>query len=102
MSHRRRYAVTTTRDTVVDLLALDTMNPRSVLYHLDAVRDHIELPARRRRSTARCRHSPAPPCRSHTALAVGRPATLDDAALLRGSSASIEGLSNLISDSYLR
>ena len=41
MSHRRRYAVTTSRETVVDLLALDTMNPRSVLYHLSEVRDHV-------------------------------------------------------------
>ena len=41
MSHRRRYAVTTTRETVVDLLALDTLNPRSVLYHLTEIRDHV-------------------------------------------------------------
>ena len=41
MSHRRRYAVTTTRETVVDLLALDAMNPRSVLYHLTEIREHV-------------------------------------------------------------
>ncbi|EAQ05037.1 hypothetical protein OB2597_07125 [Pseudooceanicola batsensis HTCC2597] len=34
MAHRRRYALGTTRDTVVDLLAHDTGNPRSVLYQL--------------------------------------------------------------------
>ena len=48
MSHRRRYAVTTTRETVVDLLALDTMNPRSVLYHLERDPRPRRLPARRR------------------------------------------------------
>ena len=69
MSHRRRYAVTTTRETVVDLLALDTLNPRSVLYHLTEIRDHVALPARRRGqrpdvaavARRRCRPTPASP-----------------------------------------
>ena len=48
MSHRRRYAVATSRETVVDLLALDTLNPRSVLYHLGEMHDACRLPAGRR------------------------------------------------------
>ena len=74
MSHRRRYAVTTTRETVVDLLALDTLNPRSVLYHLTEIREHVGLPARRRRSTARCRRCRAPCCRP-TPASRSRPRT---------------------------
>ncbi len=33
--HRQRYALTTTRDTVIDLLALDPLNPRAVRFQLD-------------------------------------------------------------------
>jgi uncharacterized alpha-E superfamily protein len=100
MSHRRRYAVTTTRETVVDLLALDTMNPRSVLYHLTEIQEHVAfLP------DAMVNGQMSPLSRAvlqtHTGLAVESPATIDSdrlTALIR----EIEGLSTLISDNYLR
>ncbi|CAN1532871.1 COG2308 Uncharacterized conserved protein [Rhabdaerophilaceae bacterium] len=41
MTHRRRYAVATTRGTVVDLLGLDSMNPRSILYSASQIQDHV-------------------------------------------------------------
>lgn len=41
MTHRQRYAVTTTRDTVIDMLALDPRNPRSVRFHLVAIRKRV-------------------------------------------------------------
>ena len=45
MTHKRRYAVETNRRTVIDLLALDGLNPRSVLFQLGEIRDQIaELP----------------------------------------------------------
>ncbi len=37
--HRQRHAVVTTRDTVVDLLALDPTNPRAVRFQLDTLCD---------------------------------------------------------------
>ncbi|MCC0028497.1 MAG: circularly permuted type 2 ATP-grasp protein [Zhengella sp.] len=40
MTHRRRYTVSTDRDTVVDLLLLDEMNPRSVHYQFRALHEH--------------------------------------------------------------
>ena len=43
MSHRRRYSISTTRETVIDLLAMDTVNPRSILYHLAELREQIGL-----------------------------------------------------------
>ena len=101
MSHRRRYAVTTTRETVVDLLALDTHEPA-----LDP------LPPRPRsattspscptpRSTARCRRCRARCCRPTPASRSRRPtpSTARRCAALIGE---IEALSNLISDTYLR
>ena len=100
MSHRRRYSVTTTRETVVDLLALDTLNPRSVLYHLTEIRDHVGyLPD----ATVNGQMSPLSRAilEAHTALAVETPETLSspvfEALILR-----IEALHELISDSYLR
>ena len=45
MTHKRRFAVETNRDTVIDLLALDGLNPRSVLFQLAEMRGQIaELP----------------------------------------------------------
>jgi uncharacterized alpha-E superfamily protein len=37
MVHRQRYAVFTSRESVIDLLALDEANPRSVRFHLDVI-----------------------------------------------------------------
>ncbi len=41
MSHRRRYTVSTSHETVVDLLALDPLNPRSIVYQLNAIEEHV-------------------------------------------------------------
>lgn len=100
MSHRRRYSVTTSRETVVDLLALDTLNPRSVLYQLSEIRDHIGfLP------NAEINGQMSPLSRRalqiHTGLAVETPETIDSD-VLRAVIGDIAGLSNLLSDTYLR
>jgi uncharacterized alpha-E superfamily protein len=42
MIHRRRYAITTQRAAVIDLLMFDTRNPRAVLFHLARIRAHLE------------------------------------------------------------
>ena len=42
MSHRMRYAVSTQHETVADLLALDPLNPRSVIHQLNALETHVE------------------------------------------------------------
>ncbi|MBD3787186.1 MAG: circularly permuted type 2 ATP-grasp protein [Sphingomonadales bacterium] len=39
ITHQRRYRVETSRDTVVDLLALDSDNPRAILFQLREMRD---------------------------------------------------------------
>lgn len=41
MTHRRRYSVTTTRETVVDLLGLDAQNPRSLLFSANDIQEHV-------------------------------------------------------------
>lgn len=47
ITHRRRYSVQTGRLSVLDLLALDPLNPRSVLFQVERIREQIEdlLPA---------------------------------------------------------
>jgi uncharacterized alpha-E superfamily protein len=100
MSHRQRYAVATNRDTVVDLLALDAMNPRAVLYQLTEVRDHVStLPG------AAVHGQMSPLARAvlaaHTELAVSTPETLDGEALAALWD-RIAGISDLLSETYLR
>ncbi|WP_420408393.1 circularly permuted type 2 ATP-grasp protein [Hoeflea sp.] len=43
MTHRRRFSVTASRETVIDLLALDPLNPRSVAFHVDEIREQAGL-----------------------------------------------------------
>ncbi len=100
MSHRRRYAVSTTRDTVVDLLALDIMNPRSILYQLTELRDQAAfLPGAE--VNGQLSQLSRAVLRTHTALAVETPGTLDEVSLpaLR---LRIGDLSELLSQAYLR
>jgi uncharacterized circularly permuted ATP-grasp superfamily protein/uncharacterized alpha-E superfamily protein len=90
ISHRRRYAVSTNRETVMDLLALDPLNPRSVLHQLDRIEEHIGwLPGAgpHRQLTDLQRAARA----THTALAVETPQSLRTADLVacRGSIARI-------------
>ncbi len=47
MSHRRRYSVETNIPTVIDLLALDRDNPRSIRFQVDVLKDQqASLPGR--------------------------------------------------------
>lgn len=43
LTHRRRFSVSTSRETVIDLLALDPMNPRSLRHQIDGLRSQIDL-----------------------------------------------------------
>ncbi|MNL45408.1 hypothetical protein D3C87_1680530 [compost metagenome] len=42
MSHRRRYSVSAGTQSVIDLLVLDPLNPRSVLFQLTELRNQVE------------------------------------------------------------
>jgi uncharacterized circularly permuted ATP-grasp superfamily protein/uncharacterized alpha-E superfamily protein len=100
MSHRRRYAVTTTRETVVDLLALDTLNPRSVLYHLTEIRNHVGFLPNAEVNGQMSRLARAV-LQAHTGLAVETPETVDGTAL-RALILELQALSDLVSATYLR
>jgi uncharacterized alpha-E superfamily protein len=100
MSHRRRYAISTTRETVVDLLALDTMNPRSILHNLNELHEQIGLlPG----STTNAASSPLSRAvlQLHAGLAVKTPEDLSSETIL-GCRRDLANVSNLLSDAYLR
>jgi len=100
MSHRRQFTVATSRETVVDMLALDGMNPRSIRAQLDGFRDQVELLPGALQGTQLSDLARAV-LQSHTGLATQRPETLTTPALwaLRGD---IAQLSNLLTDAYFR
>jgi len=100
MSHRRRFSVATNRETVVDLLGLDAMNPRSVFYQLDEVLDHVRfLPG-----SAEPGHM-TPLNREiltlHTRLKTQTPDTVDTA-LFNEIRTAMNHLSTLLSSAHLK
>lgn len=101
MTHRRRYAVATNRETVVDLLALDAMNPRAVLYHLSEVKKHVDLLPGAEEENGQMSPLSRAVLKAQAGLAVQEPETLDTAAL-EALADEIAGLSELMSDAYLR
>jgi len=99
MTHRRRYSVTTTRETVIDLLALDIANPRSILFQLREIRDHARFLPNAEADGALSDIS-REILKAHTALSVQRPSTLDSKALA-ALRAEILALSDRLSADYL-
>jgi len=100
MTHRQRYAVATNRSTIIDLLALDPLNPRSVIYQLNQISDHMAtLPG----VSADSQLSPLQSAilQARTNLAVKLPESVNKAALINLGS-EIGQLSNLITAGYLR
>lgn len=100
MSHRRRYAVSTNRATVIDGLALDPLNPRSVMSQLNTITEHVGfLPG------SDSQQPLSPIQRSvlamHTSLNLQSPDTLDTRALNQIGS-EIASLSDLLSATYFR
>lgn len=99
MTHRRRYNVSTAKLTVTDLLALDPLNPRSILFQLNEIRTEVEqLP----NAFTNGQMSPfyRETMRLHSGLAVMTPETMTPevyAALER----DLEKLSDLLANTYL-
>ncbi|MCI5077480.1 MAG: circularly permuted type 2 ATP-grasp protein [Oricola sp.] len=100
MSHRRRYAVATNRETIIDLLAIDPLNPRSIVHQFDQLREHFGyLPgAERHRPTTELQRVML---KTHAALATHTAETLDTDAL-REVGADIAALSGELDRTYFR
>ncbi|MBF9033695.1 hypothetical protein HKCCE2091_05540 [Rhodobacterales bacterium HKCCE2091] len=99
MTHRRRYAVETNRDTVVDLLVLDEGNPRSILFQLDILAEE-EAAVAGPRGPREISEAARAILRLRTALATARPEDVDNARLLEIAD-EIGGISDALSAAYL-
>jgi len=99
MTHRRLHKVNSGRLAVIDLLALDEANPRSIVFQLSEMKAHIATLPMRDGSHAQPVKREA--LRLHTELAVSDPADVTPE-FLKGLAASIAGLSDLIDLAYFR
>lgn len=85
---------------MVDLLALDALNPRSVLYQLTEIRNHVGFLPNAEVNGQMSRLARAV-LQAHTRLAVETSVTVDGTAL-RSLILELQALSGLLSASYLR
>ncbi|MQW87519.1 circularly permuted type 2 ATP-grasp protein [Sinorhizobium saheli] len=99
MTHRRRYNVNTAALTVTDLLALDPLNPRSVLYQLNEIKTEVELLPN---AFVNGQMSPfyRETMRLHSGLAVMTPEALN-ATVYKRLEQDLERLSDLLGQTYL-
>ncbi len=100
LTHRRRFTVAASRETVVDLLALDPMNPRSLRHQVDGMLEQIlALPgvstygelSELGRAMLRCQAE----------MATQTPESLSTE-VLEAMRLRIAGLSDLLTEAYLR
>ena len=99
MTHRRRYNVNTARLTVTDLLALDPLNPRSILFQMNEIHREVEqLP----NALVNGQMSPfyREAMRLHSGLAVMTPETMS-VDVYRRLERELEHLSDLLAHTYL-
>ena len=100
MVHRQRYALVTTRETVVDLLALDDQNPRAILFHLDVIRQRVaDLSVGR--DNSQMSDFDRKVLALHTAVTLQTPQSLDTEGL-RGIHSDILELSGALYAAFLR
>lgn len=100
ITHRRRYTITTNRQTVIDLLALDGRNPRALLYQLNRIRTLAHnMPGAE--VNGRLAEFYRTVIRVQTDIELQRPNTLDSAALWQTRQALGE-LSDQLSARYFR
>lgn len=100
ISHRRRFTVATSRETVIDMLALDAMNPRSLRYQLDGLVEEIgHLPGADKYGLLSPLARAA--LRLQTDLATADAETLD-AAALDALGQGLAHLSDLLTEAYFR
>lgn len=100
LTHRRRFSVSTTRETVIDLLVLDPLNPRAVRHQVDHMMAQIEhLPGAARHGEYS--ELGRAMLRVQTEVATATPESLTPAAL-EALGTRIAALSDLLTEAYLR
>ncbi|NEX46274.1 circularly permuted type 2 ATP-grasp protein [Pseudotabrizicola algicola] len=100
LTHRRRFSVGSSRETVIDLLALDPMNPRSLRHLIDGLSAQVQaLPGAA--THGQLSELGRAMLRTQVEIATATPETLTTESLqaLRGNLAAI---SDLLTGAYLR
>ncbi|MDR6633671.1 putative circularly permuted ATP-grasp superfamily protein/putative alpha-E superfamily protein [Phyllobacterium sp. 1468] len=98
MTHRRQYSVYSGRLSVLDLLGLDPLNPRSIIFQLDALKTEFGLLPARDADTHMPQFSKEV-LRLHTELAIMEASDLTPEKL-ETIEFELGNLSNMISDTY--
>ena len=99
MTHRRRYAVATNRNNAIDLLVLDALNPRSILYQIGEIKTHVSaLP----RIGEEAQMTPLERfvLKLHTGIAIRMPSDLKATDFLNVRN-DLGAISDLLSETYL-
>lgn len=99
MSYRRLFSVATARDGTIHLLALDPRNPRSILYQLNEIHDHVT--AIGDGDAANMGPLDRAVLQLQTDLRVSEAVAVDKAMLL-SLHESVNALAGLVSDTHLR
>ncbi|MBC7476619.1 MAG: circularly permuted type 2 ATP-grasp protein [Pseudorhodobacter sp.] len=99
MIHRQRYAVVTSRENVVDLLALDPSNPRSVRFHLGILGKWVDV-LHGTRSVGQMRDFERKVRALQDAFEAHTVYTLDTAALLKAHWQILD-LSTVLNDTFI-
>ncbi|PJF09824.1 circularly permuted type 2 ATP-grasp protein [Pseudorhodobacter sp. MZDSW-24AT] len=100
LTHRRRFSVGSSRETVIDLLALDPMNPRSLRHLIDALSEQVQaLPGAA--THGQLSDLGRAMLRTQVEIATATPESLTTQGLqdLRGA---LAGISDLLTEAYLR
>ncbi|MGQ0565426.1 MAG: circularly permuted type 2 ATP-grasp protein [Gemmobacter sp.] len=100
MTHRRRFPVGIGRDSVIDLLAMDDENPRSILWQLSELRDQIARLPTAAHEGGPMEDLPRAVLLAHTGLAVSTPAEVDGTAL-HDMRRALSAMSDLVTRRYL-
>jgi uncharacterized circularly permuted ATP-grasp superfamily protein/uncharacterized alpha-E superfamily protein len=100
LTHRRLYAVATSRSTVIDLLACDANNPRSVIYQLAEMKEQVSFLPGAQEAGGMSDLSRAT-LKLHADIAVAAPEAVD-AARLDSMREHLRHLSELLTKAYLR
>ena len=100
LTHRRLFAVATSRSTVIDLLACDANNPRSVLYQLEEMKEQVAFLPGVREADGMSELSRAI-LKLQADVAVAAPESLDTARL-REMRVELWRVSDLLTQAYLR
>lgn len=100
MSYRRRYSITTSREGIIDMLALDERNPRSIQYHLTEILNQVRALPSTQEQASKSQLSRAI-LKLHTAVSVALPDELDTAAFEK-MGLDINALHDHLNASYLR